>query len=81
MGFFFLHPPDALDVLTVTRLSNPFFLCPVKPQSVFMAGFTKLMPGFSNVRYRFYSDIDRLTAVLALHERKIADPFDKCLLT
>ena len=40
-----------------------------------------LMPGFSNVRYRFYSDIDRLTAVLALHERKIAHPFDKCLLT
>ena len=39
------------------------------------------MPGFSNVRYRFYSDIDRLTAVLALHERKIAHPFDKCLLT
>ena len=41
----------------------------------------KLMPGFSKVRYRFYSDIDRLTAVLALHERKIAHPFDKCLLT
>ena len=40
-----------------------------------------LMPGFSNVRYRFYSDIDLLTAVLALHERKIAHPFDKCLLT
>ena len=40
-----------------------------------------LMAGFSNVRYRFYSDIDRLTAVLALHERKIAHPFDKCLLT
>ena len=39
------------------------------------------MPGFLNVRYRFYSDIDRLTAVLALHERKIAHPFDKCLLT
>ena len=39
------------------------------------------MPGFSNVRYRFYSDIDRLTAVLALHERKIAHRFDKCLLT
>ena len=39
------------------------------------------MPGFSKVRYRFYSDIDRLTAVLALHERKIAHPFDKCLLT
>ena len=36
-----------------------------------------LMPGFSNVRYRFYSDIDRLTAVLALHERKIAHWFDK----
>ena len=41
----------------------------------------RLMPGFSNVRYRFYSDIDRLTSVLALHERKIAHPFDKCLLT
>ena len=40
-----------------------------------------LLPGFSNVRYRFYSDIDRLTAVLALHKRKIAHPFDKCLLT
>ena len=39
------------------------------------------MPGFSNVRYRFYSNIDRLTAVLALHERKIAHPFDKCMLT
>ena len=36
-----------------------------------------LMPGTSNVRYRFYSDIDRLTAVLALHERKIVHPFDK----
>ena len=36
-----------------------------------------LMPGFSNVRYRFYSDIDRLTAVLVLHERKIAHTFDK----
>ena len=35
------------------------------------------MPGFSNVRYRFYSDIDRLTVVLALHERKIAHRFDK----
>ena len=35
------------------------------------------MPGFSNVRYRFYGDIDRLTAVLALHECKIAHPFDK----
>ena len=43
--------------------------------------FDIFMPGFSNVRYRFYSDIDRLTAVLALHERKIAHPFDKCLLT
>ena len=29
------------------------------------------------MRYRFYSDIDRLTAVLALHERKIAHRFDK----
>ena len=29
------------------------------------------------MRYRFYSDIDRLTAVLALHERKIAHPFDE----
>ena len=38
---------------------------------------TSLMPGFSNVRYRFYSDIDQLTDVLALHERKIAHPFDK----
>ena len=37
----------------------------------------ELMPGFSNVRYRFYSDIDRLTVVLALHERKIAHQFDK----
>ena len=36
-----------------------------------------LMPGFSNVRYRFYTDIDRLTDVLALHERKIAHWFDK----
>ena len=27
---------------------------------------------FSNVRYRFYSNIDRLTSVLVLHERKIA---------
>ena len=35
------------------------------------------MSGFSNVRYRFYSDIGRLTAVLALHEREIAHPFDK----
>ena len=35
------------------------------------------MPGFSNVRYRFYSDIDQLTDVLALHERKIAHPFNK----
>ena len=40
-----------------------------------------LMPGFSNMRYRFCSDIDRLIAVLALHERKIAHPFDKCLQT
>ena len=39
------------------------------------------MPGFLNMRYRFYSDIDRLTAVLALHERKIAHPFDKFLVT
>ena len=41
----------------------------------------RLMPGFSNVKYQFYSNIDRLTAVLALHERKIAHPFDKRLLT
>ena len=41
----------------------------------------RLMSGFSNVRYRFYSDIDWLAAVLALHKRKIAHPFDKCLLT
>ena len=37
----------------------------------------KFMPGFSNVRYRFYSDIVQLTAVLVLHEHKIAHPFDK----
>ena len=35
------------------------------------------MPGFSSVRYRFYSDIDWLTDVLALHEHKIAHRFDK----
>ena len=35
------------------------------------------MPGFSNVRYQFYSDIDRLTAVLVLHEHKIAHRFNK----
>ena len=35
------------------------------------------MPGCLNVRYWFYSDIDRLTDVLALHERKIAHRFDK----
>ena len=49
------------------------------PPHIFSA--RTLMPGFSNVRYRFYSDIDRLTAVLALHERKIVHPFDKYLLT
>ena len=41
----------------------------------------RIMPGFSNMRYRFYSNIDRVTAVLELHERKIAHRFDKCLLT
>ena len=35
------------------------------------------MPGFWNVRYLFYNDIDWLTDVLALHERKIAHRFDK----
>ena len=35
------------------------------------------MPGFSNVRYWFYSDIDRLTDFLALNERKIAHRFNK----
>ena len=39
------------------------------------------MPGLSNLRYWFYSDIDWVTAVLALHECKIAHPFDKYLLT
>ena len=29
------------------------------------------------MRYRFYSDIDWLSDVLALHERKIAHRFDK----
>ena len=29
------------------------------------------------MRYRFYSDINWLTDVLALHERKIAHRFDK----
>ena len=52
----------------------------LQPQFIFWTWFL-FMPGFSNVRYRFYSDIDRLTVVLALHERKIAHPFDKCLLT
>ena len=36
-----------------------------------------IMPGFQNVRYRLYSDIDLLTDVLALHERKIDHRFDK----
>ena len=40
-----------------------------------------LMPGFQNVRYLFYSDIEWLTDVLTLHERKIAHQFDNCLLT
>ena len=35
------------------------------------------MPGFLNMRYWFYSDIDWLTDVLGLHERKIAHQFDK----
>ena len=39
------------------------------------------MPGFYNVRYLFYSDIEWLTGVLASHERNIAHWFDKCLLT
>ena len=43
----------------------------------FSGTFNTLMPSFSNVRYRFYSDIDQLTSVLALHEREIAHPFDK----
>ena len=51
------------------------------PEGNMLKNSSTLIPGFSNVRYRFYSDIDRLTAVLALHERKIAHPFDKCLLT
>ena len=56
-------------------------LLPLIYQSIRRHLLQILMPGFSNVRYRFYSDIDRLTAVLALHERKIAHPFGKCLLT
>ena len=36
-----------------------------------------LMPGFYNVRYRFYSYIDWLTNVLALHGHKISHRFDK----
>ena len=36
-----------------------------------------MMPGFWNVRYRFYSDIDWITDVLTIHERKIAHRFDK----
>ena len=35
------------------------------------------MPGFQNVRYRFYSDIDWFTDVLALHEHKTAHWFNK----
>ena len=35
------------------------------------------MPAFYNVRYRFYSDIEWLTDVLALHQRKIDHRFDK----
>ena len=37
----------------------------------------RLLPGSQNVRYLFYSDVDWLTDVLALHERKIAHRFDK----
>ena len=35
------------------------------------------MPGFSNVIYRFYSSIDWLSDVLALHECKVAHWFNK----
>ena len=69
-------PPKHMHIFIVTRINH------------YAITITRLlalkyhnMPGFSNVRYRFYSDIDRLTAVLALHERKIAHPFDKYLLT